>query len=252
MAFRIIVEIEPPREPDLPRLLRQVEIFGPLADALLVPDNHLGAPALSSVALAIEVKGRGFRPIVAVNARDRNPLRLRSDLLTLRAYGIDEVLLLWGDRIDRGRTGLTVREMLRDPAGAGIRRGVVATVGRPLGWRRDADFLVTKLAFGRSWAGYWREAEGFPHPLYCGVIALPDAAMARKVLSNIPDIDPPAGYLEAFETNGEAGFEAAIAELDELWQSGVDGAHIVVPAGRRRFAEMLEAWAVSRGLRPSP
>lgn len=251
MSFRILFEIEPPRVPDLTKVFRQLEIFAPIVDAILVPDNHLGLPALSSLALALEIRNRGLRPVVALNARDRNLLRLRSDLLTLRAYGVEEVLLLYGDRIEKGRSGMTVREMLDDEEGRGLRRGVVAAIGRPLGWRRRADFLVTKLAFGRSRAGYWREAQGFAQPLYCGVIALPNGEMARKVIGNIPDLVPPPGYLEAFETDGEAGFRAAVAELDELYRSGVDGAHLVVPAGRRRFAELLEAWIAARGLRDS-
>ncbi|MGH2705544.1 MAG: methylenetetrahydrofolate reductase [Actinomycetota bacterium] len=246
MTFRLILEIEPPRAPDLSKVARQLDIFGPLVDAILVPDNHLARPAVSSVALAVEIRRAGFQAIPAVNARDRNHLRLRSDLMTLQAYGVEEVLFLYGDRIAHGRSALTVREMLGDEAGAGLRRGVVATIGRPLAWRRRADFLVTKLAFGRSKAGYWREAEGFAHSLYCGVIALPDGEMARRVVENIPDLEPPPGYIDAFDTDPDAGFHAAIAELDELHAAGIDGAHLVVPAGRRRFAEMLEAWIASK------
>ncbi|MGH7425927.1 MAG: methylenetetrahydrofolate reductase, partial [Candidatus Methylomirabilales bacterium] len=161
-------------------MFRQIEIFGPIVDAILVPDNHLGRPALSSLVIALEVRNLGFKPLVAINARDRNHLRLQSDLLTLRAYEIDEVLFLYGDRIEAGRCRLTVRDMLDDQVCMGLRRGVVASIGRPLGWRRSADFLVTKLAFRRAGAGYWREREGFPHPVYCGVIALSDGVMARR------------------------------------------------------------------------
>lgn len=249
MSFRIIFELEPPRAPDLKKVLKQIEIFGPIVDAFLVPDNHLGLPALSSLAVALEVRSQGYRPIVCINARDRNHLRLASDLLTLRAYGIDEVLFLYGDRIPHGRTGLKVRDMLTDEAGEGLRKGVAAVIGKSLRWKAKADFLMTQLAFGRSKAGYWREAQGFPHPLYCGVIGLPDGEMARKILNNIPDLDLPPGYLEAFKGDTEAGFKAAIAELDELYVSGIDGAQLVVPAGWRRFAELLEEWAESRGLR---
>jgi 5,10-methylenetetrahydrofolate reductase len=248
MNFRLIFELEPPRTADLKKALSQIEIFGPIVDAILIPDNHLGQPALSSMALALEIRNQGFKPVVALNARDRNHLRLKSDLLTLKAYEIDEVLLLYGDGSE-GRSGLTVREMLKDEAGEGLSKGVVATIGRPLNWRRSADFLVTKLAFGRSRAGYWREAQGFAQPLYCGVIALPDEHMARRILQNIPDLEVPEGYLEAFHEDEGAGFGAAIGELDELYRSGVDGAHLVVPSGRRRFAEMLEQWISTRGER---
>lgn len=248
MTFRLIFELEPPRVADLKRVWRQIEIFGPITDSILVPDNHLGLPAMSSFAIALEIQKQGFHPIVAVNARDRNSVRLRSDLITYRAYGLDEILLLYGDRAEGERSSLTVRQMLGEPSMEGMRRGVLATIGKPLGWREQADFLLTKLDFGRSKAGYWREAIGFPHPLYCGVIALPDVRMATKILGNIPDLHLPAGYLEAFEGDEESGFRAAIAELDDLHRSGIDGAQLVIPANRRRFAELLTQWKESKGL----
>lgn len=242
MSFRIVFELEPSRVANLDGVIRQIETWGPLSDALLLPDNHLGLPALSSIMLAVEVQNRGFTPVVAINARDRNSLRARSDLLTLRAYGVQEVLLLGGDRVEGVEPGVTVKQMLNDEAGEGLRRGTLATIGRPLGWRGGADFWFTKLAFGRTGIDQWRQTEGVAAPLYCGVIGLADQAMARKVLEKIPDLKPPARYLEAFDDDPDSGFRTAISELDELSRSGVEGAHLVVPSGRVRFARLLEEW----------
>lgn len=250
MTFRLIFEMEPPRSPDIGKAIRQIEMLGPLADAILVPDNHLGLPALSSLAIALEVQRRGYDPVVAMNARDRNPLRLRSDFLTMRAYGIEEVLLLGGDPVEGVIPGVSVREMLYEESGKGLRRGVLAVIGRRLGWKDRADFLFTRLAFGRIGARPWREAEGISQPVYCGVIALPDLAIARKVFDRIPDLDLPPGYLDAFDDDDDAGFRVAIDELDQLFRSGVDGAHLVVPSGRRRFVGMLQGWIASRESSP--
>lgn len=240
MSFRLIFELEPPRVPDLTKVRKQLEIFGPIVDSFLIPDNHLGMPAMSSVALAVEVLNAGYTPIVGINARDRNHLRFASDMMTLKAYGIDEVLFLYGDPISEGRTGFNVKKMLAHEASQGFIRGVAATIGHPLGWRARADTLFTQLAFGRKKPGYWREAEGFSHPVYCGVIALPDAILGKKILGNIPELEAPDGLLDDLERDPEAGFRAAIQELEDLRSSGVDGAQIVVPARRRRFAEMLQ------------
>jgi len=248
-SFRLIFEIEPPRVADFSKIHRQLDIFGPVADAILVPDNHLARPALSSVAIAREIKERGFQAIVGINARDRNYLRLESDLLTLTAYEINEVLFLYGDSSAEGRSTLTVKRMLDDNFGGHIRKGALATIGRPLAWRKSADFLLTKLDFGRAQAGYWRESAGFAQPVYCGVLALPDPAMALKILDNIPDLKLPDGYLDKIRLDADYGFAAAIQELDELYRSGLDGAQLVVPANRRRFAEMLEKWIADKGLR---
>ena len=241
-SFRLIYELAAPRTPDIKKVQKQIEIFGPVVDAIFVPDNHLGLPAMSSVALGIEIKSQGFSAIVGLNARDRNSLRLASDLVTLKAYGIDEVVFLYGDPITEGRSDLTVKKMLAHPEGAGVRRGVAAAIGMPLRWKEKADFLMTQLAFGRGKAGYWREAYGFPHPLYCGVIALRDGQMARKVFDNIPDLEPPDGYMTKIEQDETWGFQAALAELDELRRAGIDGSQIVVPAGWNRFAQLLSDW----------
>ena len=61
-------------------------------------------------------------------------------------------------------------------------------------------------------------------------------------------VDAPDDFIERFNEDPEAGFNAAISELDHLHDSGINGAQLVVPAGRRRFAEMLGEWRSSRGL----
>jgi 5,10-methylenetetrahydrofolate reductase len=246
MSFRLILEIAPPRQPDLGKVVRQIELFGPLVDAILVPDNSLGTAAMSSIVLGLEVRRRGMPPVVALNARDRNHIRLESDFITLRASGIEEVLLLYGDAVDRGRSDLTVREMLGCPAGEGLRRGVAATAGRRLGWKGGADFLVSKLDFGRADLAEWRRATGFRGPVYGGVLALADEAMTRKVCEGVAGLDPPKDLLDAFAREGEAGFRHAIGLLEHLMRTGVDGAHLVVPGRWRRFAEILGEWIAAR------
>jgi methylenetetrahydrofolate reductase (NADPH) len=251
VSFRLIYEIDPPREATLTKFFRQLEIFGDVVDAVLIPDNHLGRSALSSVALAIEAAKRGVRPIVALNARDRNHLRLHSDFLTLRAFGVEEVLLLFGDRIETGRSDLTVRRMLEHEGGDGLRRGVVAPLTKALAWRRAADFLVTQLGVaGLKSAAALRE-QAWSKPVYGGTAALPTREMATRVLASIPGFTVPDGYLAAFEDDPESGFRFALECLDELCAGGVDGAHLVVPAGRVRFAEMLGDWVAARRRAPA-
>ena len=58
----------------------------------------------------------GGRSIACLNARDRNLLGFRRDLLTAAAYGVDQFLFVYGDRPTSGaRTGqLTVRSMIEE------------------------------------------------------------------------------------------------------------------------------------------
>src|SRR3984893_8284313 len=123
-SFEIVCEIEPPTRPDLRHARHQIGVLSTIASAFLIPDNHLGRATVSSIAVAHEVERMGGRTIACLNARDRNLLGFRRDLLTAAAYGVDQFLFVYGDRPSSGaRTSeLTVRAMLdetRDLEAAG-------------------------------------------------------------------------------------------------------------------------------------
>ena len=58
----------------------------------------------------------GGRAIACLDARDRNVLGFRRDLLTAAAYGVDAFLLVFGDRPEVGRRTdeVTVRRMIEE------------------------------------------------------------------------------------------------------------------------------------------
>src|SRR6266436_8353920 len=114
--FEVVCEIEPPTRPDLKHVRHQIGVLGKVASAFLIPDNHIGRATVSSVAVAHEVDQMGGRSIACLNARDRNLLGFRRDLLTAAAYGVDQFLLVYGDSPTLGaRTGqLTVQSMIRE------------------------------------------------------------------------------------------------------------------------------------------
>src|SRR6476661_1042795 len=96
-AFELICEVEPPTKPDLMHVRHQIGVMSKIASAFLIPDNHIGRATVSSIAVAHEVERMGGRSIACLNARDRNLLGLRRDLLTAAAYGVDQFLLVYGD-----------------------------------------------------------------------------------------------------------------------------------------------------------
>src|SRR6201992_1590222 len=112
--FELVCEIEPATSPDLKRVRHQIGVLSPVASSYLIPDNHIGRATVSSVAVAHEVEAMGGRSIACLNARDRNLLGFRRDLLTAAAYGVDQFLFIYGDEPKAGtRTSeLTVRTML--------------------------------------------------------------------------------------------------------------------------------------------
>src|ERR671933_1972841 len=127
-GFEWVCEIEPPTRPDLMHVRHQIGVLSRVASAYLIPDNHVGRATVSSVAVAHEVDLMGGRAIACLNARDRNTLGFRRDLLTAAAYGVDEFLFVYGDRPETGSRSddLTVRSMLEEARAfdAALRLGV--------------------------------------------------------------------------------------------------------------------------------
>ena len=100
------------------RVRHQIGVMSRIASSFLIPDNHIGRATVSSIAVAHEVALMGGRSIACLNARDRNVLGFRRDLLTAAAYGVDEFLFVYGDRPETGRRSddLTVRSMIEEGA----------------------------------------------------------------------------------------------------------------------------------------
>src|SRR5881392_614342 len=136
--FQVVCEVEPATKPDLMHVRHQIGVLSRIASAFLIPDNHIGRATVSSIAVAHEVGLMGGRAIACLNARDRNVLGFRRDLLTAAAYGVSEFLFVYGDRPESGSRSddLTVRTMLDqarrfsgggNPEAPTLRLGVTST-----------------------------------------------------------------------------------------------------------------------------
>src|SRR5205809_3337226 len=154
-AFELVCEVEPATRPELMHVRHQVGLMSDVAHSFLIPDNHIGRATVSSIAVAHEVALMGGRAIACLNARDRNVLGFRRDLLTAAAYGVDEFLFVYGDRPETGSRSddLTVRTMIAEArqfseqGGTPMRVGVAAARQPLPAWKRDADFLFAQVAF---------------------------------------------------------------------------------------------------------
>lgn len=154
-AFEVVCEIEPATRPDLTRVRHQIGVLSTIATHFLIPDNHIGRATVSSVAVAHEVAQMGCRSVACINARDRNLLGFRRDLLTAAAYGVREFLFVYGDRPETGRRSddLTVRSMIdiarefADEQGMPIRIGVSCGLGAVPAWKFDADAWYLQVSY---------------------------------------------------------------------------------------------------------
>jgi 5,10-methylenetetrahydrofolate reductase len=249
-SFEVICEIEPATTPDLKRVRHQIGVLSPIASAFLIPDNHIGRATVSSVAVAHEVQAMGGRSIACLNARDRNLLGFRRDLLTAAAYGVDEFLFVYGDDPLAGtRTSeLNVRTMLTEGRkyseslpGTTMRFGA-ATGLRPVpAWKRTADFLFVQIGFSVDDLVRWRSLVDLSIPVYAGVIVLPSATMARRLGDDIPGLVVPDELIERLENDRDAGVDAACELVEGIRESGaLDGVHLIPVTRFREVAARLE------------
>jgi methylenetetrahydrofolate reductase (NADPH) len=252
--FEVVCEIEPPTRPDLKHVRHQIGVLSPVADAFLIPDNHIGRATVSSIAVAHEVGAMGGRSIACLNSRDRNLLGFRRDLLTAAAYGVSECLFVHGDKPGSGgRTSdLTVRSMIEEArgcaqegvfAGSPAWRVGVAAALRPLpAWKRAADFVFTQVNCSVEEQLRWRDANSVDIPVYAGVMVLASAGMARRLAASIPDIEIPGWLVEHVAADPVAGVDAACEQVARLRESGAfDGVHLVPVQRYREVAARLEA-----------
>jgi len=251
--FEIVCEVEPTTRPDLTHVRHQIGVLGKVATAFLIPDNHIGRATVSSVAVAHEVERMGGRSIACLNARDRNLLGFRRDLFTAAAYGVDQFLLVYGDRPSLGaRTGqLTVQSMMRElrsspfAQGDGSRRafraGVAGGPGPLPEWKRDADFLFAQVGFSVDDLVVWRSGIDFDGPVYAGVMVVPSVAMARKIGADIPQLAVPDSWVHAIERDPMAGVDLACDLVAGIRASGAfEGVHLIPVSRYREVAARLE------------
>ena len=238
-SFQVICEIEPATTPDLTRVRHQIGVLSPIASAFLIPDNHIGRATVSSVAVAHEVEAMGGRSIACLNARDRNLLGFRRDMLTASAYGVDQFLFVYGDDPKAGaRTSeLTVRSMLDEGrayseslGAAGPMRFGAATGLRALAsWKRSVDFLFVQIGFNLDELLEWRSGVDLDAgvSVYAGVIVLPSAGMARRLATAIANLEIPTNLVDRLEQDRDAGVDAACDLVAQIRDSGAfEGVHL--------------------------
>jgi methylenetetrahydrofolate reductase (NADPH) len=250
--FSIVCEVEPATRADLMHVRHQIGVMSRIASAFLIPDNHIGRATVSSIAVAHEVSQMGGRSIACLNARDRNLLGFRRDLLTASAYGVDEFLFVYGDRPESGARSddLTVRSMIREarqfgagpPGAAPFRIGVTSGL-RPLpAWKQQADLLFAQVSFDVGELVAWRRSIDFAGPVYAGVMVVASAPMARKLSTEVPQLAVPDRIVERIERgDGTTGVELACDQIDEIRASrAFDGVHLIPVSRYREVASRLD------------
>lgn len=247
--FEVVCEIEPATRPDLTKVRHQIGVLGTVATRFLIPDNHIGRATVSSVAVAHEVARMGCRAVACVNARDRNLLGFRRDLLTAAAYGVEEFLFVYGDRPETGRRSddLTVRTMIdtartfAEEQSLPIRIGVSCGLGPVPAWKHHADVWYLQVSYDLDTMLRWRSDVTFAGAVYAGVMALPSAGMARKISTDVPQLAVPTAVVDRLEADPDAGVDLAVDLVTEVRATGAfEGVHLIPVNRYRQVATLLE------------
>ena len=249
--FDVVWEIEPPLDADIDLLHAQLDAARAVATSILVPDNHTGRATVSSIAVAREVAATGLGATACLNARDRNLLGFRRDLLTCSFDGITDLLLVYGDEPDIGSraSDLTVRTMVEEcrVQAPRVRVGVTTRLRPVPAWKLAADRLFVQVSYDLDTLLRWRDGVAFDGPILPAVMVIPSTTMARRLAARIPDLQAPDHWLDAIDRDPTAGVDLATDLAERIRESGAfEGVHVV--SGRRHH----QTAARLRGLAATP
>ncbi len=100
--FAETAEVAPPRSADVTVLRETARLLRGWVDAANVTDNQGARVRMSSLAGSAVLLAEGLDPVMQMTCRDRNRIALQSDLLAAGGLGVPNVLLMTGDRPERG------------------------------------------------------------------------------------------------------------------------------------------------------
>ena len=268
-TFVVTAEIQPPRgihdrrELDAGRRLREAGV-----DAIDVADNPMARLRMSPWAMSSRIQSEvGVETVLHFTTRDRNLVRLQSDLLAVHALGIRNLLVLRGDPPQMGDypnatavsdvkpSGLVhlIKEFNRgrDVAGNAIGAPTAFTVGVALNVtardldreahvldqkiRAGADFICTMPVYDLEALDRLLRVTGrLPLPLIVGVLPLVSHRHAEFLHNELPGLSIPswvrARLREAADPRQE-GMRLA-AEFIEAVRGRIGGVYLIPSFGR--------------------
>ncbi len=238
----------------------QADMLRGRVDGVQVLDSPLAWTQMSVVAASSLLLQAGLDPLPMLTCRDRNRIGLLSDLLGLRALGVESVLLGRGRRVGKRHAlhastvfDMTGRELIAMAAGLGedvpggdlfIGTGAKAHRARA-GWTADslrargeagAQFLMTQLCFDVGLLRHWLDAlvaarQTWRYSVVVSLAAFPSASTARWVRDNLRDSRIPDAIIQRLETADDPAEEGvaicaeAMREVAAL--PGVSGIHLM-------------------------
>ena len=264
--FVMTSEIGPPKGWQVDACLREAETLKGKVDAINVTDNQSSVMRFGSLAACHMLRDREMEPVFQVTCRDRNRIALQSDILSAKAMGIDNMLLLTGDHTKLGDhkgakpvfdlDSVSLLEAVRrmengeDLAGNKLEGeppkfcsgAVVSPCAEPLEpqlikmekkIRAGARFFQTQAVYEpEKFAGFMDRVKQFNVPVMAGIVLLKSVGMARFMNANVAGVHVPDNLIDELKKDkektksGQTAVEIAVRLIKEM-QPLCQGVHIM-------------------------
>ena len=276
-VFAVTAEIGPPRGADLGAIRDAAAVLRAWVHAANITDNQGAQVRVSSLAGSVAALAAGLEPVMQMTTRDRNRIALQSDLLAAGALGVPNLLLMTGDRPDRGVIDLSSGALLR--AARALRDDGVLLSGRQVEPPPDyllgavdlgsgspdrvaakiedgAEFVQTQFVFDvPAFAGWLGRVRDLGLDRRCGILAGVGpirSLRALAVIAGLPGVTVPDALVRRLRgvpedrvaAEGMTACAETVAALREL--PGLAGVHVMSVGHERGVPEILAA----AGLRP--
>jgi methylenetetrahydrofolate reductase (NADPH) len=279
----VTAEIGPPRGATLAPLRQAAEALRDWVDAANITENQGAQVRVSSTAGSIAALAEGLEPVMQMTCRDRNRIALQSDLLSAGALGVPNLVLMTGDRPERGdhgdatavfdldshslmRTARALRDDGRllsgravDPPPRFLLGAVDAGTGTPDRLEQKvadgAEFVQTQFVFDvEAFARYMAQVRDRGLDERCGILAGVGpvrSLRALEFLAGIPGVVVPEAFerrlrgvpTDRVEAEGMAAAAETVAALRDV--KGVAGVHVMVVGYEQGVPEILRAAGVA-------
>jgi methylenetetrahydrofolate reductase (NADPH) len=277
--FLVTSEIGPPKGTQTLPLLEDAELIRNRVDAINVTDLQSSVMRLGSLAVCSLLKQKGFEPIFQVTCRDRNRLALQSDLLSVAALGIENVLVLTGDHPKLGdhpdakpvfdldsvqllqvakklQDGLDMKENKLEGQPPKFCLGAVVNPGAdPLEPQllkmekkieAGAEFFQTQAVYDiKSFENFLSKIKHLKTTILAGIVLLKSAGMAKYMNENVAGVNVPQDLIDEMaaaskEDRGKKSVEIAGRLIKEL-KPLCQGIHIMPIGWDKKVPLVIEA-----------
>jgi len=282
--FAVTAEVAPPRGADVTRLRETARLLRGWVDAANVTDNQGARVRMSSLAGSAVLLAEGLDPVMQMTCRDRNRIALQSDLLAAGGLGVPNVLLMTGDRPERGDhpdapgvfdldsdsltaaaralrdDGTLLSGQTVDPAPRYLIGAVDPGAGEPERLARKValgtEFVQTQFVFDvAAFAGWLARVCDLGLTQRCGVLAGVGpirSLRALDVMAGLPGVAVPPALERRLRgvpahrvaEEGMAACAETVAALREL--PGLAGVHVMAVAYEQGVPEILTAAGLGR------